>query len=135
MKTRKDNEDTISSPPKAAKATITVHKEKLSCVRVSFGKVVEDTEQKNTLRNDSKKLTEIRWLGARALNDFIVCNTDFEILKKSLINIIQACFTIDTKGVDMIQKSLRGNTYFSNWYTCYPEDFSQQIWSFCKELY
>ena len=42
MKRGQDTEDAARGPPKSAKITIIVHKEKLSFTRVSLGRVIKD---------------------------------------------------------------------------------------------
>ena len=73
-------------------------------------------------------MTKIHWLDARAFDDFLLCNVihhEADItVKSSLVNIIRACFTIDTYGTDKVSKVLEDKVHCSNWYTKYCEKFS-----------
>ena len=73
---------------------ISIHKEKRTCVRVSLGKVIDNCEWKTKLRNASKTMTKIRWLGAGVFNNFSlhnIINRKANIKEKNIVGEHNPC--------------------------------------------
>ena len=99
---------------------ISIHKDKITRTRVSLGKVLNNLEWKTKLRNVANTVTKICWLGARILIFLLhnIINYETGITDKTLlVNMIHACFTIDTYGTDNVPKALEDNVHCFNWYT------------------
>lgn len=105
---------------------ISIHKEKINSVRVSLGKITVNGEWKTKMKKATNTMTKLRWLGTRAFNDFLIHNIvhhEADIPdRNSLVNIIHACFTIDTNESDKVPKVFRESENFTDWYTKYLED-------------
>jgi len=90
MRKRKKNDDyPIKGKRKKARRMYIKKEQKMSSVRISLGKVVEEDSWKAMLRYLSKQMKQMRWVGTRAFNHFVifaVLNGEFDITDDKVLS-------------------------------------------------